>query len=261
MIAPYPADALLAVDIGNTRMGMGVYEGDALREVQRLSTYDEDAWNAPLRSLWGSIAAARRRAVVIASVSPRATTLLAERIEAICDVEPFVVRDDLPLPLDLDLENPAEVGVDRVCSAAAAFDRLRTPCAIASFGTAITVDCVDGRGTFLGGAILPGLEMSCEALHEGTAQLPLIHAGQPAGVFGRNTQTAIANGVVYGAVGALRELVERYATALGEWPQLIATGGDAELIRSHADFIDSVVPDLCLMGVVLAYRKASGQSV
>jgi type III pantothenate kinase len=130
---------------------------------------------------------------------------------------------------------------------------------VASFGTAITIDCVSADGRFMGGAILPGLDMSFEALHEGTAALPQVEVETPGGAIGRNTHDAIVNGVVYGAVGALRELVERYATELGHWPQLVITGGNAGLVRQLADFVDSVVPDLCLMGVALAYRRASGQ--
>ena len=103
--------------------------------------------------------------------------------------------------------------------------------------------------------------MSCAALHSRTALLPHVHPEAPSnGPFGRNTHDAIVNGVVYGGVGALREIVERYATELREWPQLVITGGNAPLVKNLADFVDSVVPDLCLMGVALAYRKASGQA-
>lgn len=255
-----PADGLLAIDIGNSRIGMAACEAAGLRDVRRVSAHDDDAWDDALRELWSSLVGSTHRAVVIGSVAPRTAAALIERVETICEVEPLRVRDDLPLPIKLALDRNDEVGVDRICSAAAAHERLQGACAVASFGTAITVDCVSSEGEFLGGAILPGLEMGCAALHEGTAQLPEIHAAAPVGVFGRTTRDAILNGVIYGAVGALRELVERYATALGEWPQLVATGGDVELIHRHADFIDSVVPDLCLMGVALAYRRAAGQT-
>jgi type III pantothenate kinase len=257
--AVQPVDGLLAIDVGNSRIAMAVSDADGLHDPRRVSAFEEDDWNAPLRELWAGLAGARRRAVVISSVAPRTAELLVERIEGICEVEPVRVRDDLPLPMALDIDNADEVGVDRVCCAAAAFDRLRTACAVASFGTAITIDCVSAAGRFMGGAILPGLTLCCEALHEGTAQLPLVEAAAPSAALGRNTRDAILSGVVYGAIGALREIVERYATALGAWPQLVITGGNAELIRAEADFVDSVVPDLCLLGVALAYRKAAGQ--
>lgn len=129
---------------------------------------------------------------------------------------------------------------------------------MASFGTAITVDCVSEEGHFLGGAILPGFDLSCQALHEGTAQLPRVSPTTPGAVFGKNTHDAIINGVAFGAAGALREIVERYATELREWPKLVITGGNAPLIAELVDFVDAVVPDLCLMGIALAYREAAG---
>jgi type III pantothenate kinase len=160
----------------------------------------------------------------------------------------------------LEIDNELEVGVDRVCCAAAAFERVGGPCAVASFGTAITVDCVSADGRFLGGAILPGLDLCCQALHDGTAQLPRVLPGVPKTPFGKNTHDAIVGGVTYGLMGALREIVERFATELHEWPQLVITGGNAPLIADCADFVDSVVPDLCLMGIALAHRKAAGQT-
>ncbi len=260
MDRPVPeADTLLVIDVGNTRVGLALWDESGLHDVRRESAHVYEDWRAAIEDLWRQSADARRRAVVIGSVSPRTAALVRDAVEELCDVEPLFVRDDLPLPLPLDIENADEVGVDRVCSAAAAFDRLRTACAVASFGTATTVDCVSQDGRFLGGAILPGVEMSCEALHDGTQQLPHVQAGQPSGPFGRNTHDAIVNGVIYGTVGALRELVERYATELGQWPQLVITGGNAELVRENANFVDNVVPDLCLMGIALAYRKASQQ--
>jgi type III pantothenate kinase len=149
--------------------------------------------------------------------------------------------------------------VDRVCSAAAAYERTGSACAVASFGSAITIDCVSDDGRFLGGAILPGLDLSFQALHIGTAVLPRVLPAAPTSPFGKNTHDAIVNGVAYGAVGALREIVERFATELGHWPPLVLTGGNAPLIASLADFVDAVVPDLCLIGIALAYRRAAGQ--
>jgi type III pantothenate kinase len=170
------------------------------------------------------------------------------------------VRDDIPLPMPLDVYNPAEIGVDRVCAAAAAFERVGTACAVASFGTAVTVDCVNEEGRFLGGAILPGFQMALDALHDNTAQLPQVNIEAPRQPFGKNTQEAIINGVAYGLAGALREIVERFATSLGQWPHLVITGGSAPMIAELTDFVDAVVPDLCLMGVALAHRRAAGQT-
>jgi len=168
------------------------------------------------------------------------------------------VGRDLPLPAATRLPEPRKIGVDRLCAAAAAFDRLGTACVVADFGTAITIDCVDDEGLFLGGAILPGLHMSAGALARDTAQLPVTEPVNPDWVFGRNTQEAIAGGLVFGARGALRELVESYATALGHWPLVIVTGGDAHLIcpdPNASELVQAIVPDLVLRGAAIAYYR------
>jgi type III pantothenate kinase len=257
---PEPADALLAVDIGNTRIAVGVWDHDGLHGASHVSNDQPSSWGPALTQTWATTRGAKKRAIVIGSVNPPAARRFADLATQICDCEALMVRDDLPLPLLLDIDNPREVGVDRVCSAAAAFDRLREPCAIASFGTATTVDCVSAEGHFLGGAILPGLEISCEALHAYTAKLPRVTPAPPSGIFAKNTYDAIVNGVVYAAVGALREIVERFAAELNQWPKLVVTGGSAPLVVAAADFIDAHVPDLCLMGIALTYRKAAGQA-
>lgn len=259
MNALSPADALLVIDVGNTRIGMAICDGDGIHHAQRLSAQQPETWRPALEETWAVTRKAKRRAVVIGSVSPESAGRIHDLAAEVCGVEPVFVRDDLPMPMPLDIENPREVGVDRVCAAAAAYDRIQAACAVASFGTAITVDCVSPDGRFLGGTILPGFEMSCEALHEHTATLPRVSPAAPNGPFGKNTHDAIVGGVTYGAIGALREIVERFATELREWPQLVITGGDAPLVRELADFVDAVVPDLCLMGIALAYRRAAGQ--
>jgi len=255
-----PVDALLVLDVGNTRIGMAISDDDGLHHVRRVPVGQIETWGPALEELWSRICGKPRRAVVIGSVNPPAAARISQLIESICGVEPLFVREDLPLPLPMDVDNADEVGVDRACSAAAAYEVLHSACTVASFGTATTIDCVSSDGRFLGGAILPGLEMCFAALHHGTQQLPHVHAERPDGPFGKNTHDAIVNGVVYGAIGALREIVERYATELHEWPQLVITGGDAALLKPLAHFVDSLVPDLCLMGIALAYRKAAGQS-
>lgn len=253
-----PAAALLVADVGNTRIRIAISDDDGLHDTLAVPTSDPQQWPAAIEQLWRKCPPGRGRAVAIASVRPVEGRRFADLVAELCGVEPLFVGEDLPLPLPMDVENPQEVGADRVCSAAAAYERFGRACAVASFGTAITVDCVSADGRFLGGAILPGLQMSCDALHEHTARLPQITAGRPVGPFGRSTRQAILNGVAYGAVGALREIVERFATELRAWPELVVTGGNAPLIAEYADFIDAQIADLCLQGVALAYRRAAG---
>lgn len=254
-----PSDALLVIDVGNTRIAMGVWDGDGLHDAQRVDVATDYAWRAAAETVWGMVTA-RRRAVVLGSVNPRAACRVQALIEELTGKDVVRVRDDIPLPMPLEIDNFEEVGVDRVCACAAAYERVGGACAVASFGTATTVDCVSPDGRFLGGAILPGFEMCLAALHEHTAQLPHVALTRPNGVYGRNTRDAILNGVAYGLIGALREIVERFATDLREWPQLVITGGNAPLVAELADFVDACVPDLCLMGIALAHRRAAGQS-
>ncbi|MEP0845405.1 MAG: type III pantothenate kinase [Phycisphaerae bacterium] len=252
-----PMDELVVVDVGNTRLRMAVCDDDGLRDLVHASTLDPGSWRGAIERTWSHTTPGARRAIVVCSVRPAESLRLAALVCEICGVEPLFVGEDVPLPLELDVENPDEVGIDRVCSAAAAYERVGAACAVASFGTAITIDCVSRDGRFLGGAILPGMQLSCDALHQRAAQLPQIQAAAPEGPFGRSTRAAIINGVAYGAVGALREIVERYATELHEWPELLVTGGNGEMIAELADFVDAHVAELCLVGIGLAYRKAA----
>lgn len=254
---PPEAEKLLVIDIGNSRVAMGIWDADGVHDVTRVELPHDDVWRAELERMRALLGENPDRAAVVSSVNPVFTSRICEAAEVICDVESYRIGSDLDLPMKLLVDDPAEVGIDRVCNAAAAFERVQEPCAIASFGTAITIDCVSADGDFLGGAILPGLRMGCNALHEFTAQLPEVDPTALTGAFGRNTRDAIGQFVPLAAVGALREIVEGFAVALGAWPQLIVTGGDAELIQKQSDFIDAVVPDLCLMGVALSYRKAA----
>ena len=174
-----PADALLAVDIGNSRIGLSVWDDDGMHGARHLRNDSPGSWNSVLEEIWNSMAGVKRRAVIVGSVNPPIARQFSDLAMKICDYEPLLVRDDVPFPIELEIDNPHEVGVDRVCSAAAAFERLREPCAVASFGTAITMDCVSAQGRFLGGTIMPGLETSCEALHTHTAKLPRVAPAPP----------------------------------------------------------------------------------
>lgn len=252
-----PVDAILAVDIGNTRVGLTICDDDGPRGTRRVLVAAPEQWREAIFDVWSESAKSRTRAIAVASVNPRITSEFCDVLEEVCDTIPLRVREDLPLPMKVVFDNADEVGVDRVCAAAAAFDRLQSACAVASFGTAITIDCVSADGEFLGGTILPGLDMSCEALNENTAALPRVTPQKPTGTFGTTTESAINNGILFGAVGALREIVERFATELGTWPPLVITGGNAPLIRDVAEFIDAIEPDLCLRGVALAYKRAA----
>lgn len=247
--------SLLIFEIGNSHIGVATSVGQQIRTNERFGLNDMERVLDHAGQAWAALPDDRIKAVAAASVVPHVLAGIRERTAQKLNSPVLAVGHELHRPLSLAVENPERVGIDRVCAAAAAYEVITKACVVASFGTAITIDCVNDEGVFMGGAILPGLDLQAKALHEGTAALPLVKIEPTDQVYGATTDQAIRNGVLIGAIGALREITERYATELHEWPQLIVTGGNAEMVAGQCEFIDNVVPDLCVRGIVLAYRK------
>ena len=249
--------AVLACDVGNSTIRLATITGDEASDVVTVRVGELASLAEPLKAMWEGDAEPGE--IVAAGVNPSALKAVEAAAAEALGCETLVVGRDVPLPIDTTLESPQSVGVDRLCCAAAAFDRLGTACVVADFGTAITIDCVNDEGVFLGGAILPGLHMGARALCDNTAQLPHVDLTAPRWTFGADTREAIVGGLVYGARGALRYFVEAYATELHHWPLVIATGGDAELIcedEAMTDLIHAIVPDLALRGAAMAYYRS-----
>jgi type III pantothenate kinase len=249
---------IIAIDLGNTNTRVAVVEEQKIIEKIQTATGDLAGLIHTIEHFHGEYFSNNPMPIIICSVVPEVCEKICEKISHTFDVEPKVIGKDIPLPLKLNLTNEKTVGADRVVSAAMAFERMGKAVAVASFGTAITIDCVDENGVFLGGAILPGLTLCAQALSEHTAQLPLVQLRAPETPWGRNTEDAIAAGIIFGAVGALREIVERFATHLNQWPELIVTGGDSKIIAEHCDFIHAIVEDLQLMGIELTLELWAG---
>lgn len=246
---------LLIVEIGNSHVSIATLIRGKIHTSLRFEPTDLTGIGETAEAAWAALPADYERCVIIGSVVRPTLANVRELLETKLNTEIRVVGEEIHRPMSLATEQPERVGIDRVCSAAAAFDVLKKSCVVASFGTAVTIDCVNDEGVFMGGAILPGLFLQAKSLHDGTDALPQVAVEASTKVFGDTTEEAIRIGVVNGLVGALREIVERYATELGSWPQLVVTGGGADLIRSQCEFIDSVVPDLCIRGIALAHRK------
>lgn len=245
---------VLAADVGNSGVHLGCVQGEQVFAFGRADIDDIDAVKALLTEYWQAMESPRR--IVASSVSPKALIAFEQAVEEALGQDVTVIGRDIPLPMETTLDAPQSVGVDRLCTAAAAFFRLETPCVVADFGTAVTIDCVNAEGRFIGGAILPGLRTQARSLAESTAQLPEVELAAPDWVFGRNTNEAIVGGIVYGMRGAMRGLIERYATELGSWPTVISTGGDADLVGMDPGIVQAIVPNLCLVGVALAFYKS-----
>jgi len=255
---PRPAAELLVIDIGNSRIHLGLAREGKVTDSVVVEAAGLDDLPKVIEDLWSKLDASAPRASVGASVAPGVLRRVAEVVRKVTGQELLVIRDQIDLPMPVDVSNPDTVGADRVCAAAAAHAQLGQACVVADFGTAITIDCVSDDGVFLGGAILPGLQLSALSLEEHTAALPLVEVVEPTHPWGRDTREAINNGIFYGAIGALREVVERYATEMCKWPPLVVTGGAGALIAKHANFVDHVVPDLTLRGIALAYHRTCG---
>ena len=254
-VDPRAHASLLIVEIGNSHVSIATSVEGRVYTNERFAHDEPEKAVQSAELMWSALPDDRIKTIAAGSVVPSVLADIRRRLSDKFDQAIMVVGEELHRPLSLAVEAPTSVGIDRVCSAAAGYAVIGSACAVASFGTAITIDCVNHEGAFMGGAILPGLNLQAGALHDGTAQLPQVEIASPKGVYGTSTEEAIRNGVLYGIVGGLREITERYATELGAWPDLIATGGHAELIHRHTDIIDHVVPDLCIRGIALAYRK------
>ena len=250
---------LVLVDIGNTRIALAACKSGQRDNAKHLTTAPFEPVGNALLEMWKTLAN-KNRAVVISSVSPTVLRDLQKFCKSNGIAPVLVVGRDIDPPIEADLPEPEKVGIDRLCVAAAGFDKVQQACVVADFGTALTIDLVADNDIFLGGTILPGMALAAKALSEYTAQLPLVEVGAPTETLGKDTVSAIRNGIFAMMVGALREITERYATEIGKWPILILTGGDAEAVASACDFADKVIPDLSLDGLIIAYRKAASAS-
>jgi len=248
---------LLAISVGNTRTRYGVFLDGKLEEDGALDNGKYSAITDKLREAYERVASTDDPTVMLASVNPP----LAERIENFVTTElspgSFLRTErDVEVPVGRQLDPEAMVGDDRLLNAAGAFEVLQQACVVVDAGTAITIDFIDGAGTFHGGAIAPGAGMMLKALHEHTAQLPETTVAKPIEAIGHNTIEAMRSGMYHGLRGMVRELVEQYAEEAGVYPMIVATGGDAPLLFEGDALIDRIAPQLTLFGMMVTLKKA-----
>ncbi len=235
---------------------MGTFVDGRLVETATVDNAELDRIDDAIGRTLGPVVADDQGAIVASSVNPRVADHVFGEIAKRTRHAIHRVERDLPIPVGRQLDPEAIVGEDRLLNAAAAFDVLKQACVVVDAGTAITIDFVDGSGTFHGGAIAPGGQLMLDALHQRTALLPEIEFAKPDHIIGHNTIQAMRVGVYYGMRGMVYELTERYAETVGLFPMVVATGGDAALLFQDDPRIDRVVPDLTLMGLMLTWEAA-----
>jgi type III pantothenate kinase len=251
---------IIALDVGNTNITVGLFEGATLTHHWRLRTVHDqtaDEWGILLRNLF-SIAELNFDnvdGIIIASVVPPLDSTLAAMSRQYFHREPMFVTSETDTGLRILYENPREVGADRIVNGVAAFHSYGGPCIVVDLGTAITFDAVSANAEYLGGVICPGIGMSVQGLFSRTARLPLVDFKEPGCVIGSNTVSSMQSGLYYGIIGMIDGIIERLKDQLGPDTKTIAPGGQSDLILSGSKHLSLADPDLTLQGLQLIWQR------
>lgn len=254
---------LLAVEVGNTNTTFGLFsDSGELVSSYRLSTERErmpDEWFAMLAALLASDAHSLREVdgAIISSVVPSVTTWLTAMIHERLGLEPVVVSGDLDVGLGLDVDEPKQLGADRIVDCVAVFNRYGGPAIIVDLGTATTFDVIDADGTYLGGAIAAGVGTSLQALAANAAQLFNVELYMPDRVIGRNTADQLRAGIVAGHLAMVEGMIERTRRELGTDAKVVLTGGLAPLFAGRSPIFDRYDPDLTLSGLRIIHDRVA----
>ena len=250
---------LLTIDIGNTNITLGLYEGKALRSAWRLATAHErmpDEYGLQLLGLLEHAACTPQHltGVAMASVVPPLTSTFLQACDKYLQRRPLVVDAGVKTGVRIRYEDPKAVGADRVADAAAVQKLYGGPACIVDFGTATTFDAISAEGDYLGGAIAPGIGIAAEALFHRTAKLPRVDLQRPPSAIGRNTVHAIQSGMLFGYAGLVEGMVARFRKELGAATKVIGTGGLVELVAAETDVIEILAPWLTLEGLRIIWE-------
>jgi type III pantothenate kinase len=255
---------LLAIDIGNTNIVLGVFDKDHLDQSWRLSTNRQRTTDE--MGIWVCQLFEHRRvdiasvsAVIVASVVPQLTGTTVDMIKRYFGRDPLLVESGIRTGMPVLYDTPADVGADRIVNGVAAFERYGRPAAravlVVDFGTATTFDAISQAGEYLGGVICPGVQISADALFHRAARLPRVDVCRPASIIGRSTVESMQSGLYYGYVGLVEGLVKRMRAELDSPAVSIATGGLAELIGPETPAIDVIDRDLTLHGLRMIWER------
>lgn len=252
---------LLVVDVGNTNTDLGLFRGGTLLARWSLSTERRrtvDEYGISIRSLFsaGGLDAGEVKAMAVACVVPPMESVLEEVARRYLGVTPLFVAPGIKTGMPVLVDNPQEVGADRIVNGVAAYALFREAVIVVDFGTATSFDAISGAGEYLGGAIAPGLKISAQALFEATAKLPRTDLRRPDRAIGKSTVACIHSGVFFGYLGLVREVLDRIRAEMGGNPKIIATGGLVPFLQPEiSTWTDAVDADLTLTGLRILHER------
>ncbi len=251
---------ILAIDVGNSNLALGVYEGERLVEHWRLSTASQataDDLGIAVRTLMGynGLSVELIEAVVYATVVPPLVGPMEEMCRRYLGATPLKVGPGTKTGIDIKYQNPREVGPDRIANAVAAQHLFGSPSVVVDFGTATTFDVISAEGHYAGGVILPGVGVSSEALFERAARLPRVDLYRPEKTVGKNTADSIRSGIINGYAGSVDAIVAKIARENGSPRRVVATGGWAGVIAPECESVHEVDPYLTLEGLRIIYLR------
>lgn len=250
-------ERILVVDVGNTNIVLGIYEGDTLTHSWRLATARDrtaDEYGVLAQQLTAGIVKSLDGAIV-SSVVPPLNGAIESMIEKYFGVDPLFVEAGVKTGIAVAVDNPLEVGADRIVNSVAAFEKYGGPLIIVDFGTATTFDVVTKDGKYVGGVIAPGITISAEALFARASRLPRVDIRRPPTVVGTNTVVNMQSGLYFGYLGLVDGILARMKKEVPGVKKVIATGGLASLLAKDSEHIEEVDPDLTLRGLKIIYDR------
>lgn len=253
---------LLAVDIGNTNITLGGFEGTKPVFSARVATVcskTEDEYAADIMNVFALRSVPREKigGAIVASVVPPLNPVIKKALGLLFGVDPIFVGPGVKTGINIHCDDPSSVGADMICAAVAVKQLYGAPALVADFGTATKLFVIDRSGTFIGASIVPGVAMGLDALSSGTAQLPRVSLDPPASVIAKNTPDCMRSGVIYGAAAMTDGMIARVRDEFGAELPVYATGGLASLILPHCRVGATLDPDLVLKGLSRIYLKNS----
>lgn len=253
---------ILTIDVGNTNIMFGGFEGDELSFVARVATDDkktEDEYASLMLSILALHNAPKKsvKGAVISSVVPQLNSVLKKAVRFVYGVEPLLVGPGIKTGIGIQCDNPASVGADLICACVATHHLYGSPALIVDMGTATKMTVVNGKGSFIGVSIIPGLQTGLKALATGTAQLPQVSLEAPASVIGKNTVDCMRSGVIFGHASMIDGMIDRICEEVGEALPVYATGGLSSVVIPHCKHEIKTDEYLVLKGLNIIFKKNS----